>query len=167
MKCSWCYEQSARQITSWITTQKPRLLKAQRLCDVSTITPRVKTAEYIMSMFTQHDTWHQSLRRWPRVQAWRNVTLGWRSPFGLIPRVQHLWQLCFCQICLNMKHCVLFTFKDGSKVMSVQEALLCSSNVLQYKNQEVSVLQEKCYFMSSISGHIRATELYHCKLITR
>lgn len=32
MKCSWCYEQSARRITSWITTQKPRMLKAQRLC---------------------------------------------------------------------------------------------------------------------------------------
>ena len=72
MKCSWCYEQSAWRISSRITTQKPRMLRAQRRCNISTITPRVKTAEHIMSsMFTWHDTWHQSQRVRPRVKVWR------------------------------------------------------------------------------------------------
>ena len=57
MKCSWCYEQSGWRISSRITTQKPRMLNAQRLCNASIIAPHVKTAEYIMSsMLKWRDT---------------------------------------------------------------------------------------------------------------
>lgn len=53
MKCSWCYEQSAWQITSRITAQKSRLLKALRLCDVSAITPTCQNSwVYYVCVYT-------------------------------------------------------------------------------------------------------------------
>lgn len=57
MKRSWCYDE--QHITSWITTQKPWMLKALRLCNVSTVDPRVKQQSALcpLHVFTCRDTW--------------------------------------------------------------------------------------------------------------
>lgn len=66
--------------------------------------------------------------------------LGEGPPFSLIPRAHHVWELWFCQICLNMKH-----YELGSKVMSVQEALYALS---MYCN--IKIRRFQCYKKSAI-----------------
>lgn len=75
MKRSWCYEHSARRITSWITTQKPRMLKAQRLRNTSTIAPTCQPQLSTLCPPCLHGVTLKSQRVWPD-----NVTLRLRPP---------------------------------------------------------------------------------------
>ena len=87
-------------------------LRAQRLCNASTSAPRVKTAEYIMSsMFTWRDTGVTAgLAGIEKCRSGVKVPLlTWSQ------RAQHLQPLWSGKICLNTKHCVLFTLKDANK----------------------------------------------------
>lgn len=83
-------------VSKQLSTLCPPCLHGITVSDVS-LTSETRTVE--LAMCTSVESSH----------SWVIV------PLGLIPGAWHLQQLRFSHICLNMKHCVLFTLKDGWK----------------------------------------------------